>query len=182
MGNRISKVYTRTGDGGETGLADGSRLPKEHARIAAMGDVDELNSHIGLLRAHKLPDHTERTLDAIQHQLFELGAELAIPGHQRLSQEHVAALESALDDINDRLPPLKEFILPGGGAAAAQAFVARAVCRRAERTLWALHRETPLSEEALAYLNRLSDLLFVMARELARAEAGEVHWRPAPPG
>lgn len=180
MGNRISKVYTRTGDHGETGLADGSRLPKAHPRIAAMGDVDELNSHIGLLRAQALPADTDRLLERIQHELFELGAELAVPGQARLGPAQVEALEQALDAINDHLPPLKEFILPGGGPAAAQAFVTRAVCRRAERSLWHVHHEAALSEAALGYVNRLSDLLFVVGRQLARLDAGEVHWRPAP--
>lgn len=180
MGQRISKVYTRTGDRGDTGLADGSRLPKEHPRIEAMGDVDELNSHVGALRALTLPSNTASMLERVQHELFELGAELAVPGQTRLSERHVLALEQDLDALNADLPPLREFILPGGGAAAAQAFVTRAVCRRAERGLWRLHRQEPVGDPALAYLNRLSDFLFVIARTLVDA-GGEISWQPRQP-
>ena len=181
MGHRISKVYTRTGDRGETGLADGSRLPKEHPRIDAMGDVDELNSHLGALRALAPPRELDAALERAQQDLFELGAEIALPGQSRLDGKQVRAVEQALDQLNAQLPPLKEFILPGGGRAGAQAFVARAVCRRAERSLWRLHRDTPVSETALAYVNRLSDLLFVIARHLARAGHEEISWQPRQP-
>lgn len=179
MGQRISKVYTRTGDRGDTGLADGSRLPKEHPRIRALGDVDELNSHVGALRAFALPPETDSVLERVQHELFDLGAELALPGQTRLCDQNVHALERALDRLNGDLPPLKEFILPGGGPAAAQAFVARAVCRRAECGLWHLHRQDPMADAALAYINRLSDLLFVIARSLA--VGNEVSWQPRQP-
>jgi cob(I)alamin adenosyltransferase len=178
MGNRLSKIVTRTGDDGTTGLGDGSRLPKDSARIEAIGTVDELNSIIGLLRsAPGLPQEASTLLLRIQHDLFDLGGELAVPGYSVLTEAHVEALESAVEHINDQLPPLKEFILPGGSEAAARCHVARTVARRAERRCWALSRAQDTRGVALVYLNRLSDLLFVLARSLARHEGGaEVLW------
>ncbi|MDX5411298.1 MAG: cob(I)yrinic acid a,c-diamide adenosyltransferase [Thauera sp.] len=178
MGNRLSKIYTRTGDAGDTGLGDGTRVPKDSLRVEAFGCVDELNSHIGLLIAQPaLPAEIRATLTGVQHELFDLGGELCIPGHQAIGDAHVARLEQALDALNADLPPLKEFILPGGNVAAATAQVARAVCRRAERRVVSLAREENVNAPAIAYLNRLSDLLFVIARVLARADGGEVLWR-----
>ena len=178
MGNRLSKIYTRTGDQGDTGLGDGSRVDKDGRRVEAFGSVDELNSHIGLLIAQTaVPAETRATLTEIQHELFDLGGELCMPGHQAIGGEQVKRLEQALDLLNADLPPLKEFVLPGGNVAAATAHVARAVCRRAERRVVALARSETVNAPVLAYLNRLSDLLFVVARVLARANGGEVLWR-----
>jgi len=179
MGNRLSKIYTRTGDDGTTGLGDGSRVPKDGERVEAYGTVDELNSAIGILLAIEgLPASVSESLIDIQHELFDLGGELCIPGHHVITQTHVARLEQTLDALNDPLPPLKEFILPGGGPAAAACHLARAIARRAERRVLALSRVEAVGPEVLKYLNRLSDLLFVMARVLARHEQGtEVLWR-----
>lgn len=178
MGNRLSKIYTRTGDAGDTGLGDGTRVAKDCPRVEAFGCVDELNSHIGLLIAQAaVPAGIRATLTEVQHELFDLGGELCIPGHQAIGDMHIARLEQALDALNADLPPLKEFILPGGNAAAASAHVARAVCRRAERRAVSLARAETVNASAIAYLNRLSDLLFVIARVLARADGGEVLWR-----
>ena len=179
MGNRLSKIYTRTGDDGTTGLGDGSRVPKDSARVEAYGTVDELNSTLGVLLAvPDLPAAIGACLTEMQHELFDLGGELCIPGHQAIRPEHVTRLEQALDGFNENLPPLKEFILPGGGPAAAACHVARTVARRAERRACTLARTEPVSPEVLRYLNRVSDLLFVMARVLARHERGtEVLWR-----
>jgi cob(I)alamin adenosyltransferase len=179
MGNRLSKIYTRTGDDGTTGLGDGSRVPKDSARVEAYGTVDELNSALGVLLAvPDLPAAIGACLTEMQHELFDLGGELCIPGHQAIRPEHVTRLEQALDGFNENLPPLKEFILPGGGPAAAACHVARTVARRAERRACTLARTEPVSPEVLRYLNRVSDLLFVMARVLARHERGtEVLWR-----
>ena len=188
MGHRLSKIYTRTGDDGTTGLGDGSRVPKDDARVEAYGTVDELNSAIGLvLAAPDLPEPIRTCLTAVQHDLFDLGGELCIPGARVISGEHVASLERTLDVFNEALPPLKEFILPSGGPATAACHLARAICRRAERRLCTLiRRETaaasnvaaPINPEAAKYLNRLSDLLFVIARVLVRHERGaEVLWR-----
>ena len=179
MGNRLSKIYTRTGDDGSTGLGDGSRVPKDSARVEAYGTVDELNSAIGVLLAVPgLPPAVSECLTQLQHQLFDLGGELCIPGHRVVTAAQVTALERALDQFNEALPPLKEFILPGGGPAAAACHLARTVARRAERRAWALARSEEVSRELLKYLNRLSDLLFVLARVLARHERGaEVLWR-----
>src|SRR5271170_2352136 len=179
MGNRLSKIYTRTGDDGSTGLGDGARVSTESLRVEAYGTVDETNSALGVVLAiPELPAEIKRTLVEIQHDLFDLGGELCIPGHVMISPDHVARLEKELDGFNEGLPPLKEFILPGGGAAAAACHLARTICRRAERRCWSLAREENVAAEALKYLNRLSDLLFVLARILARASAaGEVIWR-----
>jgi len=179
MGNRLSKIYTRTGDDGTTGLGDGSRVPKEHARVEAYGTVDELNSAVGLLLAVPgLPTPVAECLAEVQHELFDLGGELCLPGYHIVSAAHVTRLEQTLDAFNDPLPPLKEFILPGGGPAAAACHLARTIARRAERRVWALARTESVSPEVTQYLNRLSDLLFVLARVLARHERGtEVLWR-----
>jgi cob(I)alamin adenosyltransferase len=179
MGNRLSKIYTRTGDDGSTGLGDGSRVPKDGLRVEAFGTVDEANSAIGVvLSIAALPPPVARCLTEVQHDLFDLGGELCIPGHRMIQASHVERLEQELDGFNESLPPLKEFILPGGGPAAAACHVARTVCRRAERRCWSLARAETVAPEALQYLNRLSDLLFVLARLLARHENGsEVFWR-----
>ena len=163
MGNRLSKIYTKTGDDGTTGLGDGTRVPKDSARVAAYGTVDELNSAIGMVLAQEIPAAVRETLTQAQHDLFDLGGELCIPGMAMVHDVDVERLETTLDGFNADLPALKDFILPGGGMAAACCHVARTVCRRAE---------------AVRYLNRLSDLLFVLARVLARASGhGEVLWQ-----
>ena len=178
MGHRLSKIYTRTGDDGSTGLGDGTRTAKDSARVNAYGTVDEANSTIGLLLAADLPDDIRELLTAIQHQLFDLGGELCIPGHAAIHDADVDLLEAQLDRYNDPLPPLKDFILPGGGEGAARCHVARTVVRRAERETVALSRVEAVRPQAIRYLNRLSDLLFVLARVLARAGGhGEVLWR-----
>lgn len=178
MGNRLSKIYTRTGDDGTTGLGDGSRTDKDGARVAAYGTTDELNSVIGVVLTLPVPSPVQRVLHEIQHHLFDLGGELCIPGHQAIKEEHVEWLEAVLDQFNDDLPALKDFILPGGGPAAAQTHVARTVCRRAERLIVSLQRSEDVPPFSLKYLNRLSDLLFVLARVLARTEGGsEVLWQ-----
>jgi cob(I)alamin adenosyltransferase len=169
MGHRLSKITTRTGDGGETGLADGSRVAKDSARIAALGEVDELNSVVGLLLAEEVPYAVRACLEEVQHDLFDLGGETAIPGHALMSDAQVTRLERAVEDFNRDLEPLKEFILPGGTRAAALAHLARTTCRRAERALVALGRAEQVSSVARVYLNRLSDLLFVLGRVLNRA-------------
>jgi cob(I)alamin adenosyltransferase len=179
VGNRLSKIYTRTGDDGTTGLGDGSRVGKDDPRVEAYGCVDECNSAIGVVLAVPgLPADVRDLLLNVQHELFDLGGELCIPGHRAIEAKHVSALEAWLDALNERLPPLKEFILPGGGTAAAACHLARAICRRAERRSWTLARAQTVAPEPLQYLNRLSDLLFVIARVLARHESGsEVLWR-----
>lgn len=179
MGNRLSKIVTRTGDDGSTGLADGARVPKESARIEACGTVDELNSALGVLLAVvDLPAAMAAQLLEIQHDLFDLGGELAIPGSVVITAQQVEGLEALVESWNAALPPLREFVLPGGGPAAASCHLARSICRRAERRCWALSRSEPLGPQALRYLNRLSDLLFILARVLARhAKGSEVMWR-----
>jgi cob(I)alamin adenosyltransferase len=178
MGNRLSKIATRTGDRGETGLGDGTRVSKDSARIQALGDIDELNSSIGVLLAEKMPAQLRAALLHIQHGLFDLGGEVCIPGHTMVTEAHVAHLDGLLQTFNKGLPPLKEFILPGGSRAAALAHFARTVCRRAERSLVALGGAEPVGERARQYLNRLSDLLFVLGRSLNRAsKRGDVLWR-----
>ena len=178
MGNRLSKIYTRTGDDGTTGLGDGSRTRKDSARVEAYGTVDEANSAIGLvLAADSVPDGVRRCLTEVQHDLFELGSELCIPGHAAIEESFIERLESELDKLNADLPPLKDFILPGGGPAAAACHMARTTVRRAERRVTTLMEEESARPETLRYLNRLSDLLFVVARVLAREESGqEVLW------
>lgn len=178
MGNRLSKIYTRTGDDGSTGLGDGSRTGKDALRVEAFGTVDEANSAIGVLLAVALPGDVARLLTRIQHQLFDLGGELCIPGHAAITDADIDGLEQQLDQYNDDLPPLREFILPAGGEAAARCHLARTIVRRAERCSVALSRAESVRPQALRYLNRLSDLLFVLARVLARADGhGEVLWQ-----
>ncbi|MGA8278109.1 MAG: cob(I)yrinic acid a,c-diamide adenosyltransferase [Rhodanobacteraceae bacterium] len=178
MGNRLSRIYTRTGDDGTTGLGDGKRVAKDSARVAAYGTVDELNSAIGVVLACELPEAITEALTQIQHDLFDLGGELCVPGMALIEDADITRLEQTLDNFNEKLPPLKEFILPGGGTAAAQCHVARTVCRRAERVLITLSHEAAVRPQATHYLNRLSDLLFVIARVLAReAGHGEVLWQ-----
>ena len=178
MGHRLSKIVTRTGDAGDTGLTGGARVPKTHARVCAMGDVDELNSQLGVLLALKLPKGLRATLTRVQHELFNLGGELSMPGAALIAESHLLTLEREIEALNRALPPLKDFVLPGGNAPAAAAHVARAVCRRAERAVWAVHETEPLNPATPRYLNRLSDFLFVAARVLARAKgAKEAQWR-----
>lgn len=179
MGNRLTKIYTRTGDGGSTGLGDGSRIAKDSERIEAIGTIDELNSIIGLVLSHDIPEALSNLLSRLQHELFDLGAELCIPGHQIMTNQHITHLENDLDKLNRELPVLKEFILPAGGKATSCCHLARTVCRRAERVIVRLTRTEEISSFVCAYVNRLSDLLFVIARTLARFENGqEVLWQP----
>ncbi|HKU88600.1 MAG TPA: cob(I)yrinic acid a,c-diamide adenosyltransferase [Steroidobacteraceae bacterium] len=175
----MSRIYTRTGDDGTTGLGDGSRVRKDHARVEAYGTVDEANSTIGMILAVPgLPQDVTRCLTEIQHDLFDLGGELCIPGTQAVKAERIAQLEQVLDRFNDPLPALKDFILPGGGPAASACHLARTIVRRAERRVWSLAETESVNVEVPRYLNRLSDLLFVIARVLARHEHGsEVLWR-----
>jgi cob(I)alamin adenosyltransferase len=179
MGNRLSKIYTRTGDDGTTGLGDGSRVAKDDARVEAYGTVDEANSAIGVVLAVAgVPQQVRDCLTEVQHDLFDLGGELCIPGMRMVTAARIDALEATLDQFNEALPPLKDFILPGGGPAAAACHVARTVARRAERRVWSLAAVAEVAPEVPRYLNRLSDLLFVIARVLARHENGtEVLWR-----
>jgi len=182
MGHRLSRIYTRTGDDGSTGLGDGMRVPKEHLRVEAYGTVDEANSTVGVVLAVPgLPAAVVECLTDVQHDLFDLGGELCMPGHRVITAADVERLEQGLDRFNADLPPLKDFILPGGGPAAAACHLARTVARRAERRVWALARVEQVAPEVPQYLNRLSDLLFVLARVLARHEHGtEVLWRHRP--
>lgn len=182
MGNRLSQIATRTGDDGSTGLSDGSRVPKTHGRIAAMGDVDELNSTLGLLLCEPLPDGVRDLLIVIQHELFNLGGELSWPGGSLLKDSAVLLLDEALEEHNAALPRLKEFILPAGTRSAAIAHVARTIARRAERSVIALAASEPINAAPRQYLNRLSDLLFVLARVLNRANldglgGDDVYWQ-----
>lgn len=178
MGHRLSKIYTRTGDDGTTGLGDGSRTDKDSLRVEAFGSVDELNSVIGMLATYELPDVINRELVEIEHDLFDIGGELCIPGHSVVTDKQVERLEQLLDALNENLQPLKEFILPGGTTAAATCHLARTVCRRAERRVVSLAREETISEPGLRYLNRLSDLLFVMSRSLNQADGvDDVLWQ-----
>ncbi len=177
MGNRLSKIYTRTGDDGSTGLGDGTRVSKDSARVSAYGTVDEANSAIGLLLACDVAQDVRDLLTSIQHQLFDLGGELCIPGHAAIQDADVERLEQQLDRFNADLPALKDFILPAGGEAAARCHLARTIVRRAERETVTLSRHDSVRPQAIRYLNRLSDLLFVLARVLARADGqGEVLW------
>jgi cob(I)alamin adenosyltransferase len=179
VGNRLSKIYTRTGDDGTTGLGDGSRVPKDSLRVEAYGTVDELNSTIGMVLAcDGVDDAVRETLVQVQHELFDLGGELCIPGMAMIEDADITRLEVSLDAFNEPLPPLKDFILPGGGMAASCCHLARTVCRRAEREVIALSRVEDIRPQAQRYLNRLSDLLFVLGRVLARAGGhGEVLWQ-----
>ncbi|HBH37328.1 MAG TPA: cob(I)yrinic acid a,c-diamide adenosyltransferase [Curvibacter sp.] len=178
MGNRLTQIATRTGDQGTTGLGDNQRVSKNSLRVHAMGEVDELNSHIGLLLCEELPAEVRTLLVEIQHQLFNLGGELSIPGYELLKPEAVLALDQALATHNEQLPRLQEFILPAGSRAAAQAHVCRTVARRAERALVALGNEEAIKDAPRQYLNRLSDLMFVLARVLNRMNGGDdVYWK-----
>jgi len=179
VGNRLSKIYTRTGDDGSTGLGDGSRVQKDSLRVTAYGTVDELNSTIGMVLASEgVNDAVRETLTQVQHELFDLGGELCIPGMAMIDDADIDRLETVLDGYNEPLPPLKDFILPGGGIAAATCHLARTVCRRAERDVVALSHVEDVRPQASRYLNRLSDLLFVLCRVLARASGhGEVLWQ-----
>lgn len=178
MGHRLSKIVTRTGDAGTTGLGDGSRVPKDSPRIGAIGSVDELNSAIGVVLAETLPEPIAASLVAVQHDLFDLGGELSIPGYAAITDAHIDRLEADVERFNAELAPLKEFILPGGARAAALAHVARTICRRAERTLIAAAASDAITDRSRVYLNRLSDLLFVLARALNRAEGRpDVLWQ-----
>ncbi len=178
MGHRLTKITTRTGDAGETGLGDGARIGKDALRVQALGDVDELNSALGVLLAEDVPDAIRAALEGVQQDLFDVGGELSIPGHEMVRAAQVQRLETLLTQWNAPLTPLKEFILPGGSRAAAAAHLARAVCRRAERSVVALGRQDTVSVDLRQYLNRLSDLLFVAGRALNRhAGRGDVLWR-----
>ena len=178
MGKRLTQIATRTGDDGTTGLGDNTRVPKHSLRVHAMGEVDELNSHIGLLLCEEMPPEVRTLLVAIQHELFNLGGELSIPGFELLKAEAVSALDDALAEHNAQLPKLQEFILPAGNRAASQAHVCRTVARRAERALVALGQSETLRETPRQYLNRLSDLMFVLARVLNRMHGGDdVYWK-----
>lgn len=178
MGYRLSKIATRTGDAGDTGLGDGTRVAKDSARIQALGDIDELNSSIGLVLAEDVPGPVRKFLEQVQQELFDLGGEICIPGHRMVGDAQVARLDRRLETWNAPLPALKEFILPGGSRAAAAAHLARTVCRRAERSLVALGRREDVSAPARRYLNRLSDLLFVLGRTLNRAAGrSDVLWK-----
>ncbi len=178
MGNRLSKIYTRTGDAGTTGLGDGKRVSKNSLRIHALGEVDETNAVVGLLLCEALPDEVRTLLTDVQHDLFDLGGEVCIPGMSMITGKQVIRLEEALDGFNEALPPLKDFILPGGTRAAALAHHARTVCRRAERALVALALEEAVGDGPRQYLNRLSDLLFVLGRVLNRAAGrDDVLWQ-----
>ena len=179
MGNRLSKIYTRTGDKGTTGLSDGSRVSKDHTRITAIGDIDELNSVIGIVLSQEIESNLSNILTNIQHTLFDLGGELSLPGHTLISQQHAEYLEEQLDKLNEDLEPLKDFILPGGSTTAAFVHLARTVCRRAERNLISLHHTEEVSEYILKYLNRLSDLLFVLARYINKDNGhSDILWQP----
>ncbi len=179
MADRLTKIYTRSGDAGLTGLANGERVAKTDARIEALGTIDETNSSLGLILSDpELPSAVRDTLTRIQDELFDIGAELALPEHTAISLESVLRLENELDDFNSALPPLKDFVLPGGSPSAAACHVARTTCRRAERRVWTLAETADVNPELLKYVNRLSDLLFVIARVLARQEGStEILWR-----
>jgi cob(I)alamin adenosyltransferase len=179
MGYRLSKIYTRTGDDGTTGLGDGSRVAKDSARVEAYGTVDEANSGLGMVLAvATLPEGVRTVLTRVQHELFDLGGELCMPGFRAIDATHIERLERDLDRLNAGLPPLENFILPGGGPAAAAAHLARTICRRAERRTCTLAQHEPVAAEVIQYLNRLSDLLFVLARHANLGAVGDVLWRP----
>ncbi|TAG04761.1 MAG: cob(I)yrinic acid a,c-diamide adenosyltransferase [Betaproteobacteria bacterium] len=178
MGHRLSKITTKTGDAGTTGLGDGTRVAKDHPRVAALGDVDELNSFVGLLLTEPLPDAITSALVDVQHDLFDLGGELAIPGYFAITEAHIARLEALTESMNADLPMLKEFILPGGSKASSYAHLVRTICRRAERALITLANTDTVSEHSRIYLNRLSDMSFVLARVLNRAAGqSDVLWQ-----
>ncbi|MEZ5539970.1 MAG: cob(I)yrinic acid a,c-diamide adenosyltransferase [Pseudomonadales bacterium] len=182
MGNRLSKIYTRTGDDGTTGLGDGKRTRKDSPRMEAIGTIDELNSVIGVMLAHTMPDDLRTVFTTIQHRLFDLGGELAMPGYTFIDDADVQWVEETLDHYNENLPPLKDFILPGGTITAANCHLARSICRRAERILVHMHESDPVNKPVRQYINRLSDWLFVCARVLNRLDGidSEVLWKPKP--
>ena len=183
MGNRLTKIVTRTGDDGTTGLGDGTRVGKDAPRVAVLGDIDELNSLLGVVLAEPLPDGVRKALLAVQNDLFDLGGEMSIPGRSALWNAHVTELERRIGSLNKALPALKEFILPGGTRAGAACHLARTVCRRAERSLVALGRVEGVSALSIQYLNRLSDFLFIAARTInAAGEAPEPQWKPGREG
>jgi len=178
MGNRLSKLYTRTGDDGTSGLSGGERIPKDHERMNAMGSVDELNSVIGLLICKLNDDELEALFTAIQHDLFNIGGEISMPGHSFIKAEKISQLEQTIDRFNEAVEPLKDFILPGGSEAASVCHMARSIARRAERDVVTLHRHEAVCETTRQYLNRLSDLLFVIARIInLRLVNGDVLWK-----
>ena len=174
----LNKIYTRTGDGGDTGLGDGSRVHKDSLRVEAYGTVDELNSTVGLVLASEVPTAVRDCLTRAQHELFDLGGELCMPGYTMIPPDYVTGLENDLDTFNEDLPPLKDFILPGGSESAARCHLARTVCRRAERRVISLSAEEEVNAESIRYLNRLSDLLFVMSRKANQATDSDVLWKP----
>ena len=179
MAHRLSKITTRTGDAGETGLGDGSRVPKSSPRVQALGDIDELNSALGLALSQPLPEHVRAILASVQNDLFDLGGEVCIPGRSALWDAHIGRLESRIESLREPLPPLRDFVFPGGSRAGALCHLARAVCRRAERSLVALGARETISELSVKYLNRLSDVLFLAARNINLAEQQpETIWRP----
>ena len=177
MGHRLSKLTTRTGDSGETGIAGNRRFAKFHPRIVSIGEVDELNCCIGALRSQSIPQDMDAVLARVQQELFNLGGELAMPEMELITDSHTQQLEADTEQFNAELPPLKEFVLPGGGPAASAAHMARAVCRRAERSCWATHADEAIRPNLPQYLNRLSDLLFVFCRLLTRNQGSEVEWQ-----
>jgi cob(I)alamin adenosyltransferase len=178
MANRLTKIYTRTGDQGKTGLADGSRVDKFHARIESLGNIDELNSIIGILLTEKLPSDKKAILERIQHDLFDIGGELSIPNHTKIDDKKIDFLENSLDDMNNELQPLKEFILPGGSKTSSYCHLARTVCRRVERDLFKLAQTDKVNEASLKYINRLSDTLFVLARFLNKInQFDDIFWK-----
>jgi len=178
MANRLTKIYTRTGDQGKTGLADGSRVDKFHARIESLGNIDELNSIIGILLTEKLPSDKKAILERIQHDLFDIGGELSRPNHTKIDNKKIDFLENSLDDMNNELQPLKEFILPGGSKTSSYCHLARTVCRRVERNLFKLAQTDKVNEASLKYINRLSDTLFVLARFLNKInQFDDIFWK-----
>jgi cob(I)alamin adenosyltransferase len=178
MANRLTKIYTRTGDQGKTGLADGSRVDKFHARIESLGNIDELNSIIGIVLTEKIPDDKKLILERVQHDLFDIGGELSIPNHIAIDDKKVDFLESNLDEMNNELQPLKEFILPGGSKISSYCHLARTVCRRVERNLFELAQTDKVNEASLKYINRLSDMLFVLARFLNKInQFNDIFWK-----
>jgi cob(I)alamin adenosyltransferase len=178
MANRLSKIYTRTGDQGKTGLADGSRVDKFHSRIESLGNIDELNSIIGIVLTEKIPDDKRVILEKVQHDLFDIGGELSIPNHIAINHKKIVFLEKSLDKMNHELEPLKEFILPGGSKISSYCHLARTVCRRVERDLFKLAQTDKVNEASLKYINRLSDMLFVLARFLNKiSQFDDVFWK-----
>lgn len=178
MANRLTKIYTKTGDQGETGLGDGSRVKKFDPRIESLGNIDELNSIIGILLTEKLPEDKKIILNKIQHDLFDIGGELSIPNHININEKKISFLENTLDEMNKDLPPLKEFILPGGSKAASYCHLARTVCRRVERNLFKLTKTDKVNDASLKYINRLSDVLFVLARFLNKInKLDDIFWK-----